>query len=131
MKAAIFQGNGILTYQSAPLPVLQTDTDVRVQVEAASICGSDLHILSVPPGQRGEPGTIMGHEFVARVESIGRAVTSVKPGDRVVIEPNIACGLCPACRSGHQNLCENAATSLPAAQSAKFWMLSPLIRRIG
>ena len=54
MKAAIFQGTGILTYQSAPLPVLQTDTDVRVQVEAASICGSDLHILSVPPGQRGD-----------------------------------------------------------------------------
>lgn len=108
MKAAVFEGNGILKYKDMPVPELQLENDVLVKVEAASICGSDLHILSVPPGQRGDPGTIMGHEFVARVEQTGSKVTLVKPGDRVVIEPNISCGMCAACRSGHQNLCKNA-----------------------
>ena len=108
MKAAVFQGSGVLHYQEVPVPELKREKDVQVQVEAASICGSDLHILSVPPGQRGDPGTIMGHEFVARVKKTGASVTSVKCGDRVVIEPNIPCGLCSSCRSGHQNLCERA-----------------------
>lgn len=108
MKAAVFEGNGVLRYRDMPVPDIVQPDDVLVRVEAASICGSDLHILSVPPGQRGEPGTIMGHEFVGRVQRAGRAVTLVRPGDRVVVEPNIACGLCPACRAGRGNLCERA-----------------------
>ena len=108
MKAAVFEGNGILQYKDVPVPTVQRENDVLVQVEAASICGSDLHILSVPPGQRGDPGTIMGHEFVGRVAQIGTGVTLVRPGDRIVVEPNISCGMCRSCRSGHPNLCENA-----------------------
>lgn len=73
MKTAVFEGNGIVNYWDVPVPELRPETDVLVRVEAASICGSDLHILSVPPGQRGDPGTIMGHEFVARVDQVGAA----------------------------------------------------------
>ena len=108
MKAAVFEGNGVLNIQDVPVPEMTQPTAVLVRVEAASICGSDLHILSVPPGPRGDPGTIMGHEFVARVEQTGDAVRMFKPGDRVVIEPNIRCGVCPECRSGRENLCRNA-----------------------
>ncbi|MGN1015085.1 MAG: alcohol dehydrogenase catalytic domain-containing protein [Butyricicoccus sp.] len=109
MQAAVFEGNGVLRVQEVPVPVLTSPKDVLLRVEAAGICGSDLHILNVPQGQRGDPGTIMGHEFVAIIEEIGAEVTTVQVGDRVVVEPNIPCYMCPECRSGHTNLCRNAS----------------------
>lgn len=109
MQAAVFQGNGVLQVQEVPVPNAISPQEVLLRVEAAGICGSDLHILSVPQGQRGDPGTILGHEFVAIVEEIGTSVTSVQVGDRVTVEPNISCGMCAECRSGHTNLCRNAS----------------------
>ncbi|MDO4173670.1 MAG: alcohol dehydrogenase catalytic domain-containing protein [Eubacteriales bacterium] len=109
MQAAVFIGNGILELQEVEIPKITAPNDVLLRVEAAGICGSDLHILHVPQGQRGDPGTIMGHEFVAIVEQTGEAVTSVQIGDRVTVEPNIPCGICPECRSGHTNLCRSAS----------------------
>src|SRR6185436_1118562 len=47
----------------------------------------------------------MGHELVGRVESVAPGVTEVRPGDRVVVEPNYSCGRCPLCREGNRNLC--------------------------
>ena len=109
MRAAVFEGNGVLKVQDVAIPEIASPKDVLLRVKAAGICGSDLHILSVPQGQRGDPGTIMGHEFVAEVEKIGTAVTAVQIGDRVTVEPNIPCGICPECRSGQTNLCRNAS----------------------
>lgn len=108
MRAAVFKGDGRLEVESVPMPRIESDSDVLLKVEAASICGSDLHILHVPPGQRGDPGTVMGHEFVATVVAVGQGVETVHAGDRVVVEPNISCGTCPECRGGHENLCANA-----------------------
>ncbi len=108
MKAAVFKGNGILSVEEVPVPEIGHPDEVLVKIKAASICGSDLHILSVPPGQRGDPGTVMGHEFVAEIVETGEAVTQFSAGMRVVIEPNIRCGICPECRSGRENLCRNA-----------------------
>ncbi len=51
MRAAIFEGNGILSVKDVPIPMLQKPDQLLLKVEAASICGSDLHGLSVPPGQ--------------------------------------------------------------------------------
>ncbi|MFY9574259.1 MAG: zinc-binding dehydrogenase, partial [Blastocatellia bacterium] len=59
------------------------------------------------PGHPATPGSILGHEYVATVTDIGDAVVNVKPGDRVVIDPNITCGLCEYCRLGMTNVCEN------------------------
>lgn len=111
MKAAVFQGNGVLTVENVPIPRLEYADDVRIRVEAASICGSDLHCLSVPPGQYAKPGVIMGHEFVGIVEAIGEAVQNVKIGDRVVVDPILTCGHCPECQSGHYNLCLDAVNT--------------------
>lgn len=108
MQAAVFEGGGVIRVREIPIPRIETADDVLLRVEAASICGSDLHILKVPQGQRGDPGTTMGHEFAATVAAVGSNVQNVAPGDRVVVEPNIRCGVCPACRSGHENLCRNA-----------------------
>ncbi len=108
MKAAVFKGSGIISVESVPIPTVTHSTDVLVKPEAACICGSDMHILAVPPGQRGDPGTIMGHEFVATVLATGSEVHHVHEGDRVVVEPNIHCGVCPECRCGRENLCRDA-----------------------
>lgn len=107
MQAAVFKGEGVLCLEQVPVPEIQNPDDVLVRVEAASICGSDLHVLSVPPGQYGAPGTILGHEFVGVVEQIGSGVRELSVGDRVVMEPNIHCGMCPECRNGLGNLCRN------------------------
>lgn len=107
MKAAVFAGEGKLEIRSVPIPVLERDTDLIVKVEACSICGTDVHILSVPPRYQALPGTILGHELVGEVVETGAGVRSLKPGDRVVCNPNESCGICAYCRRNLPNLCEH------------------------
>lgn len=84
---------------------------VKVKVEWAGICGSDLHAylhgLSPEPhplsGQK--PPLTMGHEFSGTIVEVGEGVTSHKPGERVCIEPLIYCGECYACKRGYYNQC--------------------------
>ena len=85
-------------------PVLQDEKDAIVKVTMASICTSDLHIKhgSVP---RAVPGITVGHEMVGVVESVGAAVTSVKPGDRVTVNVETFCGECFFCEHGFVNNC--------------------------
>ena len=81
MLAAVFQGNGVLKLEEREIPQIIHPTDVRIKVTAAGICGSDLHILHVPPAQYAKPGTPMGHEFFGVVDEVGAEVTQYKPGD--------------------------------------------------
>ena len=111
MKAAVFKGDGVLDVEMRPVPEVKNPDDVLIRINACSICGSDLHVLAVPPGQYAKPGTILGHEFVGIVEETGADVTAFKPGDKVVAEPNIRCGMCPECRRGNFNLCRNAVNT--------------------
>ena len=106
MKAAVFEGNGVFGVKKVPVPS-PAAKEVLVKIEAGSICGSDLHVLSVPPGQYAKPGTILGHEFLGHIEELGEGITTVKKGDRVIIEPIVPCGMCDACRRNLTNMCEN------------------------
>lgn len=110
MQAVVFHGKGKWGIESAPLPRIAADDDVLLRVERASICGTDIHILSTPPGHPATPGSILGHEYVATVADIGAGIGHLQPGDRVVIDPNITCGLCRYCRMGMTNVCENMTT---------------------
>ncbi len=110
MRAVVFHGNGEWGIEALPVPELRDEDDVLLRVERASICGTDLHILSVPPGHPATPGTVLGHEYVATVVETGSGVRHVHPGDRVVIDPNITCGVCAYCRLGLSNMCENMTT---------------------
>lgn len=77
--------------------------DVIVRVRIAGLCGTDYRIWT---GDR--PVTyprVMGHELVGTVEAVGHAVTRVRRGDRVAVEPNYSCGRCALCREGNRNLC--------------------------
>lgn len=110
MKAAIFEGEGKLAIKEVPMPKMKLFEDVLIKVEIASVCGTDCHILSVPPGHPANAGIVLGHEYMGEVVEVGKWVTHLKAGDRVVIDPNVTCGLCRYCRMGMPNMCENMTT---------------------
>ena len=87
-----------------PIPPSSTNTDAIVRVDCTTICGSDLHILKgdVPEVTQGR---ILGHEAVGTVESVGSAVTTIVPGDRVLVSCISACGSCSYCRQGRYGQC--------------------------
>lgn len=110
MSAVVFQGEGRWALEERPVPSLRNPEDVLLQVEACGICGTDLHILEVPPGHPATPGVILGHEVIGRVVEVGPAVTHLRPGDRVAVAPNLYCGVCRFCQRGLYNHCERFTT---------------------
>jgi threonine dehydrogenase-like Zn-dependent dehydrogenase len=110
MPAAVFADIGKLELVERPVPRLRRPGDVLLDVQSSGICGTDLHILSTPPGFEATPGTVLGHEFVGVVREAGPDVMSLAPGDRVVVAPNVSCGQCSSCRRGLRNHCENFTT---------------------
>jgi propanol-preferring alcohol dehydrogenase len=81
---------------------------VLVRIGACAVCRTDLHVLD---GELAHPKLplILGHEIVGRVAALGDGVTRFKPGDRVGIPwLGWTCGECGYCRSGRENLCEQA-----------------------
>jgi threonine dehydrogenase-like Zn-dependent dehydrogenase len=105
MRAVVFQGDGRLVIEERPEPAIVADDDVIIAVEACGICGTDVHILDMPPGHPATPGTIMGHEFVGHVASLGSAVHDLRVGQRVSVDPAPKCGTCSACRAGRPANC--------------------------
>ena len=84
--------------------------DVIVDVGAAGLCRTDLHIIEGQwdPIQHPSLPYILGHENAGWVREIGSAVSNVAVGDTVIMHPLTSCGLCPACRIGQDSHCENA-----------------------
>jgi len=87
--------------ESMPLPL---DDEVLVQIKAAGICGTDLHVFQ---GERADVSfpRVMGHELVGEVISMGRNVKNFSQGDNVTIDPVVSCGKCTSCKRGYDNLC--------------------------
>jgi alcohol dehydrogenase len=104
MKALVYHGPGSKAWEEVPDPVVQADSDAVVRVDSTTICGSDLHILKgdVPEV---EEGRILGHEAVGTVVEVGAAVTTIVPGDRVLVSCISACGRCRYCREGRFGQC--------------------------
>jgi L-iditol 2-dehydrogenase len=107
MLAAVFEGEGKLTLKEVPVPQIERADQVLLKVDVVSICGTDVHIVAVPPGYIATPNTILGHEFVGTVVEKGAAVTHLDIGDKVVVNPNDYCGVCTYCRKNLPNECEN------------------------
>ncbi len=105
MKAVTWQGKRNMTVEEVPDPVIQEPTDIIIKVTSTGICGSDLHLYEVM-GPFMEAGDIVGHEPMGIVQEVGSGITTLKPGDRVVIPFNISCGSCFMCDSGLQSQCE-------------------------
>src|SRR2546428_3575477 len=108
MRAVRFERDGTVKFVHVPNPQPGPE-DVLVQVLAAGVCHTDLHLLDeVKAGER-EP-LIPGHEIVGRVSKIGDDVYTAKVGDTVGVHFEQPCGRCRQCRRQRTNLCEEGTT---------------------
>lgn len=98
-----------VAFTERDIPPLQPD-EALVAVRASAICGSDLHIFRDKHPSVRLPATI-GHEFSGDVVEIGSSGHGIAVGDRVTLEPVIACGHCDACQRGLYGYCENISFS--------------------
>jgi 2-desacetyl-2-hydroxyethyl bacteriochlorophyllide A dehydrogenase len=104
MRAAVVVEPGTIAIETVPDPTPGA-TDVVVKVAAVGICGTDLHIMD---GEFAPAYPIVpGHEFAGEVVEIGAAVTGVRVGDRVAVDPSLYCGHCYQCKRDRGNQCEN------------------------
>ncbi|HEY4556705.1 MAG TPA: alcohol dehydrogenase catalytic domain-containing protein, partial [Enteractinococcus sp.] len=97
MKAVVYHGPGEKQWEEVPDPEIKDATDVIVQVDTTTICGTDLHILKgdVPAVT---DGRILGHEGVGTIVEVGSAVNTLQQGDRVIISCVSSCGSCSYCQ---------------------------------
>ncbi len=104
MNAAQYSGSQRLDIVTKDLRPLRDD-DVLIDVEACGICGTDLHI--VEGTSRSTPPVILGHEYAGTIVDAGPQVKNHTVGERVAVDPNIACGTCSYCRRGLVHLCSS------------------------
>jgi len=76
--------------------------EARIALACCGVCGTDLFKLA---NRTVAAGTVLGHELVGRVETLGPGVDSLAVGDRVVVTHHVACGSCPLCRRGADTQC--------------------------
>jgi len=106
MKAVCWNGKKDVRVETVPEPRILNPHDAIIKVTSAAICGSDLHLYDgYIPGMKA--GDILGHEFMGEVVEIGKAVTRLKHGDRVVVPFCISCGHCYYCEHQLWSLCDN------------------------
>jgi len=117
MKALCWNGKYDVRVENVPDPEILNPRDAIVKITSTAICGSDLHLYDgyIPTM---EAGDILGHEFMGEIVEVGKQVTNLKVGDRVVVPFTIACGHCFFCQNAMWSLCDN---SNPNA-----WMLEKL-----
>jgi alcohol dehydrogenase len=106
MKALVYHGPNAKSWEEKPMPSIIEATDALVRISKTTICGTDLHIMKgdVPAVT---DGRILGHEGVGVIEEVGKAVTSFKKGDHVLISCISSCGKCEYCKRGMYSHCEN------------------------
>jgi threonine 3-dehydrogenase len=99
-----------LRLEEIPVPVPAAD-EVLVEVETASVCGTDLHIYGWDEWSQGriKPPLTLGHEFAGTVVDRGERVQNVAVGDYVSAESHVTCGACFHCRTGHAHMCEQTS----------------------
>ncbi|AWI04688.1 2,3-butanediol dehydrogenase [Clostridium drakei] len=116
MKAALWYDKKDVRIEEIEEPKVVKGS-VKIKVKWCGICGSDLHEylggpIFIPVGQPhplsgNVAPVVLGHEFSGEVVEIGEGVSNFNVGDRVVVEPIVACGKCPACKEGKYNLCSS------------------------
>src|SRR5689334_1280698 len=104
MQAAVFVEKGRIELREMPKPT-PGPGEALIKITLTTICGTDVHILK---GEYAvQPGLIVGHEPVGRIEALGRGVTGVEVGDRVIVGAITPCGQCRACLSGDGAQCSH------------------------
>jgi threonine dehydrogenase-like Zn-dependent dehydrogenase len=117
MKAVTWCGTRKVQVDNVPDPKILNAGDAIVRITTTCICGSDLHLYDgyIPGMQKGD---ILGHEFMGEVVEVGKGVTKLKPGDRVVVPFTICCGGCFFCKRGLWSCCDNTNPNAAVAEQA-------------
>lgn len=124
MRVCVLHAAKDLRLEERPELPLQPD-QVRIRFGAGGICGSDLHYYH--EGRVGDFAVreplILCHEVAGEVSETGSAVTRVRTGDRVAVNPSLPCWHCRGCRAGRTNLCSRmtffgSAAVMPHIQGA-------------
>lgn len=102
MKSVRYHGDGIVTLDEVPAPVLGPH-DVLLAPAAVGVCGTDTHIVEGHFVSR--PPMSLGHEIAARVVEVGSAVTAVRLDQLITVEPHLYCGVCFNCQTGSLHMC--------------------------
>lgn len=105
MKAVTWQGRRDVCVEDVPDPKIEQPTDAIIKVTSTNICGSDLHLYETL-GAFMTPGDILGHEAMGIVVEAGSEAGDLRPGDRVVIPFQVACGRCFMCDERLYSQCE-------------------------
>ena len=115
MKAVVWHGPHNVCVERVKDPEIVNPHDAILRVTASAICGSDLHLYNgFMPTMK--PGDILGHEFIGIIEETGPEVRKVRPGDRVAVPFNIACGNCEPCTLERWSLCDNSNPNASMAE---------------
>jgi threonine dehydrogenase-like Zn-dependent dehydrogenase len=122
VKAVCWERTNVIRVEDVPDPTIQNPRDAIIRITSTAICGSDLHLLDgfIPTMKSGD---ILGHEFMGEVVEVGRGVTNLAPGDRVVVPFPIACGRCFFCSNDLWACCDNSNPN--AAMAEKLYGFSP------
>jgi 2-desacetyl-2-hydroxyethyl bacteriochlorophyllide A dehydrogenase len=106
MKAAFYLGNA--TVGSGPQAAIEPALgEVQIKVAYCGICGTDLHIFHGRMDRRVHLPQILGHEMCGTISALGAGVEGFSLGDAVTVMPLDPCNHCPACRAGHNHICQN------------------------
>lgn len=103
MRAIVYKSSREVSLETVEDPRIGSPRDAILRVTSAAICGSDLHMYEGRTAA--QPGIVFGHEIMGIIEEVGDGVQWIKPGDRVVLPFNIACGFCYNCVRGYTNAC--------------------------
>lgn len=106
MRAGFIEKPGLAYFKEVEEPQIIDDKDIKIQVKATGICGSEVHAFHGKHPFR-IPPLVSGHEFSGVIVEVGKGVTKYKAGDRVTAEPQYGCGECPACKAGRYNICKD------------------------
>jgi glutathione-independent formaldehyde dehydrogenase len=103
VKAVVYKGPYQIAVEDVAEPRIEAPADALIKITTSNICGSDLHMFEGRTSV--EEGKVLGHENMGIVAETGPAVSRFKPGDRVSVPFNIACGTCRNCLTGWSSYC--------------------------
>jgi len=117
MRALRWYGKNDVRVETVPDPTIEHPRDAIVRITTTAICGSDLHLYDgyIPTMEKGD---ILGHEFMGEIVAVGREVSNLKVGDRVVVPFTISCGGCFFCQRQLYSLCDNSNPNAEIAAKA-------------